>query len=302
MRTGTFLFALFLILAGTILFLTNLGFFSFHFGWQLTRLWPLALIIIGLGLFWGGKIPRPLAVTLALVLVVGIVALAFVFPGPVPRLGTGVRSDLVVTRELYPDLREGSLSLRFGGGMLFLDTRTRHWFAGDFEGFSLAVPSYGIQQEKLSVVLRQGQNIVVWPGPGRANAWRISLSPELRWDLEMDSGAVDGELDLQGLPLGKVKLKMGAGNMTLRLGHNGDRVKVKVEAGASNLRIQVPEDTGLSLSVSGALAGNNLKELGWPQVDGRYRSPAYETLPDRIDLELEMAVGNFTVEVLPVQR
>lgn len=302
MRTGTLLLALFLILAGVMTFLANLGYISPQFGWQLSRMWPLVLIIIGLGLFWGGTIPRPLAFTLALVLVAGIIALALLFPGPGPRTGTGIRSDLRVTRERHPDLREGSLSLRFGGGRLFLDTRTSHWFDGNFESFSSTTPAYSTQREKLNVRLRQGQNINIWPGPGRANNWRISLSPDLRWDLDMESGAVDGELDLEGLPLSDVKLKLGAGNLTVRLGNNGDGVKMRVEAGAANLKIQVPEDTGISIALTGVLANNNLKELGWPQVGGRYRSPAYDVLTDRIDLELEMAVGNFTVELLPVQR
>ncbi|MEW5920013.1 MAG: DUF5668 domain-containing protein [Bacillota bacterium] len=300
MRSGTLLLALFLILAGVIIFITNLGYVSPEFSWQLFRLWPLILIIIGLSLFWGGIIPRPVAFSLVLVLVAGIVALALFFPGPGP--GAGVRSDLRITQERYPDLEEGFLSLRFGGGRLFLNIQTEHWFDGVFHGSTAAIPSYSTQGEKLTVRIRQGRNITVWPWQGRVNNWHINLSPDLLWDLELDSGAVDGELDLEGLPLNTVRIKLGAGNMTVRLGNNGEAVKMNVEAGAANLKIQVPEDTGLSIGMTGVLANSNLRELGWPQVEGRYRSPAYEKLSDRVNLDIEVAVGNFTVEVLPIQR
>lgn len=82
MRPWVFLLALFLILWGMVLFLTNLGYASPQFGRELVRLWPLVLIIAGLSLFWGGIIPRPLAFGLTLALVLGVAALAIYFPLP----------------------------------------------------------------------------------------------------------------------------------------------------------------------------------------------------------------------------
>ena len=82
MRPWIFLLALFLILCGMVLFLTNLGYASPQFGRELLRLWPLILIIIGLSLFWGGIIPRPLAFGLTLALVLGVAALAVLLPLP----------------------------------------------------------------------------------------------------------------------------------------------------------------------------------------------------------------------------
>jgi hypothetical protein len=82
MRPWIFLPALFLILCGTVLFLINLGYASPQFGRELLRLWPLILIVIGLSFFWGGIIPRPLAFSLTLALVLGIAALAIFLPLP----------------------------------------------------------------------------------------------------------------------------------------------------------------------------------------------------------------------------
>ena len=298
MRAGTLLLALFFILAGVVIFLSNLGYVSTGFAQLLFRFWPVILIIIGISLFWGGTIPRPLAFVLVVVFAVGVLVLAFVIPGPGPR--AEVHTDLRVEQGRYPDLETGLLSLHFGGGRIFVDGKTDHWFAGNFRGSSLTDPSYTVEGQSLSLNLPE---IRVSPlGRNVLNVWNMHLSPNLNWDLNVESGAVDGELDLEGIPLNNVTLKVGAGNMIVRLGENGEDVKMRVEAGAANMKIQVPEDTGLDIRMNGVLANTNLRDLNWPQVDGRYRSPLYDRATSRVKLDIDVAVGNFTVEVLPIQR
>ena len=75
MSIGLFLVALLLILTGTVFFLTNTGFVSYILQ-RLADFWPLVFILIGLSLFWGGKIPRPLAFVIIIILVGGVILLA----------------------------------------------------------------------------------------------------------------------------------------------------------------------------------------------------------------------------------
>jgi hypothetical protein len=77
MSIGLFLVALLLILVGTVFFLTNTGFVSMYFVQRLVDFWPLVFILIGLSLFWGGKIPRLLAFVIIVILVGGVVLLAY---------------------------------------------------------------------------------------------------------------------------------------------------------------------------------------------------------------------------------
>lgn len=79
MRIENFFIGLVFILAGVIAFLINLGYSSWIFLVQIKKLWPIILIIIGLGFFWKGRIPAWLAVILVLVLVGGVV---FLFLNP----------------------------------------------------------------------------------------------------------------------------------------------------------------------------------------------------------------------------
>lgn len=300
MRAGTLLAALFFILAGLVIFLANLGYVSPDFVRHLVRFWPLILIVIGISLFWGGTIPRFLAFFLVVIAVAGVLVSSLLITGPVPTPRDGVHTDLRVERDRHPGLETGRLNLHFGGGQLFLDGRTENWFEGSFRGPTGTTPSYSVRGDEL--VLNMRENRVSWPTRNIINIWHLHLSPDLDWDLSVESGAVDGELNLEGIPLQNVKIKVGAGNMEVRLGENGQDVSMRVEAGATNMKILVREDTALDMGVKGVLANTNLKELGWPQVDGRYRSPVYNGAVSTVTLDVEVAVGNFTVEVLPVQR
>ncbi|HHT46445.1 MAG TPA: hypothetical protein GX004_04015 [Firmicutes bacterium] len=77
MSIGTFLVALLLILAGAALFLANLGYVSMFLIRRLANFWPLIFILIGLSLFWGGRIPRLLAFVIVIILVGGLILLVF---------------------------------------------------------------------------------------------------------------------------------------------------------------------------------------------------------------------------------
>lgn len=77
MSLGIFLVALLLILAGTAFFLANLGYVSMFFIRRLVDFWPVIFILIGLSLFWGGRLPRLLAFVIVIILVGGLILLAF---------------------------------------------------------------------------------------------------------------------------------------------------------------------------------------------------------------------------------
>ncbi|TEB07587.1 hypothetical protein Psch_01142 [Pelotomaculum schinkii] len=85
MSVGTFILGMALILFGTAMLLINTGYASREMLTQSARLWPVILIVVGLSLFWRGRIPRWFAVLVILALAAGIVAYILLgegfFPG-----------------------------------------------------------------------------------------------------------------------------------------------------------------------------------------------------------------------------
>ena len=71
---------------------------------------------------------------------------------------------------------------------------------------------------------------------------------------------------------------------------------VRITAGASRIKVKVPRDSGVKVKLSGALVKNNLKDLGWTFDNQSYISPGYDKAAKHLDIDLNMAVGNFELE------
>ncbi|MDO9535948.1 MAG: DUF5668 domain-containing protein [Bacillota bacterium] len=297
MAISTFIMGLILILVGTWLFLNNLGYISLGFIRQIFNFWPILLIIIGMSFFWRGRIPRWLAFALIIVLTGGVIALAFVTPQQ-NQIMNG-ETYLKVDRSDYAELSSGELDVKFGGGKLYLGPSPNSWFEGDFRGPGGAVSSVNEQNKKLTLHLRQPDNFTWGIRRGAMNNWNMKLSHELLWDISLEAGAVEGDLQLHGIPLQDVEVKLGAGDLTMKFGENGEQVSVLIKAGASNLKVQVPDNTGIRIEIKGALASTNLKDIDGLIINDTYVSPDYDTAPSRIDFKVEMGVGNFNLERFP---
>jgi DUF4097 and DUF4098 domain-containing protein YvlB len=60
------------------------------------------------------------------------------------------------------------------------------------------------------------------------------------WDIDIDTGAVNGTLDISNLKINSIDLDTGAANLDLAFGNKNKSTDVKVDAVASNINIDVP--------------------------------------------------------------
>lgn len=298
MKPGRFIAGLLLILLGTAFFMASLGYGS----WRLIRLLPVIgpvlLIILGFSLLWKGNIPRGIAFTVVILATGAVIALFLINPEPASwHVG---ESKLLVSPSDYPELTAGELDLDFGAGKLSIESTIGNWAEGRFRGFpAVSTVTESGKKLKLKISPKDEELKNFWFNRGK-NAWKLNLSPQLYWEVLIKSGAVKGELNLMGIPLRRLDLNLGAGDMEIRLGGNGGDTKVKVEAGVSSLKIFIPESTGLKVSLDGALTKTNLEELGLLPVNKRYVSENYETAGERVDLELDIAVSKLEIKRIPV--
>ena len=298
MRISSFIVGLLLVLAGVIAFMNNIGLGSWELVREAFKFWPVVLIVIGFSLFWDGRIPRWLALILVLLVSAGVVFLGLSTPYTQDFQGArkyfGGQTHFSVESQEYPDLTGGELNVKFGGGSLHVNPAAEGWFRGVFSGPQRVVPVQESEQTRLKVDLVQdGSRINLGGG---SNRWDLDLSPGIPWTVSLDIGAVSGRLNLYGIPLDHLDLQFGAGDVDLQLGENGEEASVVISSGASNLKVRVPEDVGLRIEVKGALARTNIQEHNFPVIDERYTSPHYEEADSRIDMKVDMAVGNFELE------
>lgn len=295
MRVGTLISGLLLVVAGVVFFLINLGYGSWISIQEMCNWWPIILIIIGISLFSQGKIPRLIAY-LILIAAVGTVSVYMIVQNqPQAQSQINGQSDFHISRQQYPQVKQGKLDIDYGGGRLFISPGSQDILLADFNSTQVKKQVTATGQ-KINIDL--GQTEYTWtPQSDSLNRWQLEISPELNWELDINTGAIDSNLDLTGIPIRKLNCNMGAGNMLLVLGNNGDS-KVDIEAGASNVTLRIAENTGVRIKLKGTMNANNLDELGWTRTDEYYISPNYESAASRIDCDLELSVGNLKIQAV----
>lgn len=293
MRLTAFFASLAFVIVGVVLFMFNLGYGSWVFLEQLTRLWPVTLILLGFSLFWGGRIPRWLALVVTVAMAGGVAAYLYHAP-PSAAPDMKGRRELVVERSRYP-VNTGRLVMGFGAGKLTVGSDAGEWLEGEFAGRGAAAEVARVD-DRLEVELRQPR-IPAWLLGGMPHSWDVQLSPELDWGLVLNIGATDADLDLSKLKLHSFDLKLGAADLNLKLGDRSPRLDVQIDGGASDVHILVPRAAGISVRFAGALSDSNLDRLGWPRVGGRFLSPGYAGAAAHIDLDIDLGVGDLDLEL-----
>ncbi|HBL36054.1 MAG TPA: hypothetical protein DDZ55_04505 [Firmicutes bacterium] len=294
MKPIHFLIGLFFILFGTALFMSNLGYKPWHLARLLSVIGPILLILLGISLLWRGRIPSGVALALV-VLFVGV-TVAF-FLGYLQTCS--VETDFLVEASTYPSLSAGKLELKFESGKLMLGPTTKQWAEGQFNGVA-AITKVRKTNGKLALEIEPEDHINKrFYGDRQRSVWNLNISPRLAWEIYINAGAVEGNLNLAQIPLHHLDMNFGAGELEIKLGGNGRHAVVGIYSGASNLKILIPETTGLRIRLDGAMAKTNLGASGLFMVNNRFVSDNYETANERIDLDLNIGVSNLEIKRIP---
>lgn len=304
MKPSRFFLGLILILAGTVFFLINQGYGSWSILRFIPQFFPVLLIVLGLSLLWKGPIPLWFGCALIVVVTVLVIFLFMTTPDyTITQKDFWEKSEFVkemtITKE-EPDLSSGELTAQFNTGRLLLEqTANASWFEGYFNNENVTF-AHQVKEDKLSIHLRAAQKELCTTGD--ENLWQLALSPHLVWKLHLMLGAAESELNLSGALLDEVRLELGAGDAELFMGHNGPRTKIKINASASHIKITLPQEDRVRIKVSGVLKSTNLDKLNLLKKGADYISPNYETARDKVDVDLNLAVGYFELAFAPQKR
>lgn len=122
----------------------------------------------------------------------------------------------------------------------------------------------------------------------------VALNPGPAWDLDFSLGAARVEMDLSSLIVDRLKLENGAARTTIRLGNRGKETGVDIQAGASSIRIEVPEAAGCEVHVEAPISSK--KFPGFMKTgDGEYRTENYSTAQSKISISINAGVSSIKV-------
>lgn len=278
------------------------------------RLWPLALVAIGLGLVLrrtrfslpGGM----LAAAVPGLVLGGAFAVA-------PRLaidcGAGAAASTIATQD---GTFEGParVSVATGCGVLVVDTAPGNGWVLESGNTRGRTPAIEASRRSLSIDAGaqggwrlfdagrddwhltlpaseiDGLSLTVNAGEGR-----IDLADTSIGRLEVTTNAARTSVDLSGASLANLSGTVNAGTLSFRLPATADVVG-SIEVNAGQLQVCVPSELGISVHQRGALSGVSVNGLHQTGTD--WQSPSYASAAHHADLNVSANLGS--VEINPI--
>jgi hypothetical protein len=274
--------------------------------WQMLRTyWPLILIFIGLGKMFdsmrqreGPNAPRGLSAGLTIGMLGFILVLVVLL-----LHGRGFSRERRFGSQMHHEARTVErqnaqsvhASLQTGAGELTVSGGSRDVLDADFN-FS---DSYASPHVEYNVNSGVGQLTVTQDNQGSHfgpshNEWNLHFSDEIPLELKIEMGAGHGRFHLQNIPLTRLDLQMGAGQVDVDL--TGDRRKdldADLEGGVGQATISLPKNVGVIVHASGGIGA--VSAHGFKHDGDEYSNDAYGKTPATIRLKVEGGVGEISL-------
>jgi hypothetical protein len=284
-----------LITVGLLFLLSNLGVLKIDF-WNLWRLWPVLLILAGLEIILGRRsmLGNVIVLIATLAIIGGVVLLLIVSP---EVLGTSSSGGVERIDEPLAGVERADLRVDFAAGQLDIGrlTDSSSLIVGDLELATRQKPTWEISRSGSQASMdlgyrRQSDWVQNWQ---KGDEWDLSLSPKVGLSLDVNMGAGDTRLDLSGLDIRELSVEAGAGRSTITLPDEGD-FATKVSGGVGQVIIEIPEGMAARVQVDQGI-GNVSVDSRFTREGDSYVTRDWKSAEDRVDLEIEVGVGQVTV-------
>jgi hypothetical protein len=260
------------------------------------RFWPLLLVLGGIALLLRGSKFLWIVVALAgaAAALVAASMLSFSWNG-----GDWQDNREAHVQEFMVPLEAATerASFRFesGAGVCMLQDTTNVLVAANtecnFGEYRLEQSAAGSQQDvRLWLEGRHGG----WNLGRMGNRAEVRLNTVPVWDLDFSLGATRVDIDLRPYAVEHLRVKSGAAKVTLKIGPRGSETRVDVQAGASSIRIEVPESAGCELFAEAPLSSK--KFPGFTKIGtGEYRTDNYDSAAQKISITMKAGVSSMRV-------
>jgi len=306
--------AIILIAIGVLFILNNFG--VLEFGWRaIWSLWPLILI------FWGISI-LPIRDWIKITSLVGVLVFTVIFFNRITERSTWFfnfndhgrwerdfdwsedeNDEDTVTTYNFKDQnltvpfdsisKKGSLHLVAAAGNFTIAGMTSDFLAfnkiGDIGNYSLTTSDVGVVKTiDLNMEKSRIRHSI------KENRVDIKLNDKPAWDLDLDIGAAEINMDLRDYRMDTIKVNAGASSIDVKIGDKSPRTMMTFNAGASSIVVSIPQASGCqatseSFMVSKEFAGFEKKG------DGVYQTPGFASSKNKIYITVKTAISKIEI-------
>lgn len=126
------------------------------------------------------------------------------------------------------------------------------------------------------------------------NAVEALLHTAPLWSFDFNIGAAEIDFNLSELRVKDINIDGGASAIAVKLGDRYEKTLMTINAGASDIELQMPQSSGARIKASTFLTGKDLK--GFTKQNGFYVTENYESADKLIEINLQAAISNLTVK------
>jgi hypothetical protein len=203
--------------------------------------------------------------------------------------------------------------IHMGPGNLEIAGGARGFMEGEFQySDSRLAPEidYRVDGDVGELDMRQGESGNWFPrfwGGTYRNAWDVQFSDRTPFDLRVNLGAGDAELDLGGTMLEELRMETGAGSIDVDVAGSDSLDELRISTGAGDLNVDVSGGSALRRFGFETGAGSLRLDLtgdDWTEdIEGRIDGGAGDvriSLPSEIPVEVEVehGIGEVTADGL----
>lgn len=291
------------IVLGIVFFLNSYGVLPWGFWANVVDLWPLIFILGGIALLFNRRIPFSTVMLVFLIVLVGYSFMPGVdrnrYIGPFNE-GSSRGGEFLVPME--EGIKKANLTLNLGGTDLRLNTAgpisdPNKLFYGKYDwkaNFASEAPQTSHTKNGDTVNIQFNAERKMGSGTSKMD---LTLNPQVDYGkMEINAGALNSVLDLSELRVNNLDINSGASQLELRLGDAGVSTQAEINAGASKIKLVVPEQVGVKIKLSGFTSSTNFVGDGLILNDKEWVSPNYDTAKTKVDMKISVAAGKIDLE------
>ena len=287
---GRIFFGLIILVIGIVYLLNNAGitqinlFFNFHL------FWPILVIGIGLSLLSKQSWISWVLFLILILIIFGIISSTF---NNRSSLNTGNNESFVIAKDASANVID--LNIKTGAGRLSITDGSSNAINGDFNSNYLSLNRSNTTNNLIQkITLDESKNNYLGMRSSLTNDLDLKLNPLTLYDLSVDSGAMEMNLDLTNILASNVDVATGASSLIITMGDNVNLSNVNIKAGASKIIINLPRTIGAYLKINSGVSLNNLNDL--VKKADHYESNNYASSDKKINLDLNTGATNLSVD------
>lgn len=287
---------------GSLLLLDRLDVIYFNW-WSMGKLWPFLLVL------WGVSI-LPVKGGLKLVLALLVAGLSIItyshfqsgYEHKAEKNYT-IRKDWEDDEEVKtqyfsepfnPEVEKAFLEMDAGAGTFKLQGTTAELLIAE-NSSKASEFSFKVEEKDNESRVYISQNSDIKFGKNnKGNQFNLMLNPAPLWSFDFDIGAAEFDFDFSDYKVENIDIDGGAASIKLKMGELHNNATIKINAGASSIRIEIPEAAGCRLEGATVLSSRNLE--GFDKIEkGLYETSGFKEADQKIYIHVDAAVSSFTI-------